>query len=617
MNRILKKITAVTIAATFITGGVFSPAVTALVTRTNAASASDSADDVVVVGSARYSKDMKKLISVAPETEGTFTIASTATKIDQDAFKNCTSLKEIVIPQGLTEMGGELYETSIFSDCTSLEKITVNKNNTAYTSADGVMYNKSKTEVVYAAPALTGDLTLPESLSAIDSFAFFNCTNLRNIVIPEGTKVIGKSAFRGCTKLMTAVIPDSVEILEDKYVFSGCRNLLIYSNPGSAAEKFAKDNNITWRDASIPFKVDISFKSHEHTVGMAVHFDYVAKGGTGNYSYHFHYRKPGDSKIYFPNYNTFIPETTGEYTLVYWAKCNTEVIQDEIPIIVKPAAALTNKSTISSKGIGVGQSIKLHAEGTGGKGEHYYAMMYKKQSDSKWTQLVTKYTMITDTTFTPSEKGVYDIMINVKDEEGTVKSKKFTLTVSAHPLENRSSISADTIPAETKVTLNAAAYGGTGKYQYAIMYKKHTSSTWTQLVPKYGTESHASFKPGKVGTYDIMINVKDSAGTVVSKKFTLRTTEPLVNKSYVSATTVSAGKIISAYAVAAGGTGSYTYAIMYKKSGTDTWTQLAPKYGTMSTIGFTIKTAGSYDMLINVKDSSGKVKSKSFTIKVV
>ncbi len=208
-------------------------------------------------------------------------------------------------------------------------------------------------------------------------------------------------------------------------------------------------------------------------------------------------------------------------------------------------------------------------------------------------------------------------MINVKDEAGTVKSKKFTLTVSPYPLENKSTISAQTIPAGSKLTLNASASGGTSKYTYAIMYKKHSSSSWIQLVQKYGTQKSASFTPTKVGVYDIMINVRDSTGTTVSKTFTLRTTAPLVNKSYVSATTVSAGKIISAYAVPEGGTGSYTYAIMYKKSGDEKWTQLVPKYGTMSTAGFTLKTSGSYQMMINVKDSSGKIKSKTFTIKVI
>ncbi len=398
MNGILKKITALTVSAVLVTCGALSAPAAVLAAQTDGISVSSSTADYVVVDGARYSKDMKTLISVAPETSGTFTIASTVTEIEKTAFSGCSVLKEIFIPQGVTKLGGAYYGTNIFSDCTSLVKFTVDENNTAYSSESGVIYNKNKTEAIHAPTAFSGSLNLPSSVRIIDSYAFFGCKKLKDIVIPDGAHTICKSAFYGCNYLQTAVIPDSVKNFEDN-LFYNCNKymLIIYSNPGSAAEKYAKDNSITWRDASIPFDADVTFSSKEYTQGMTVRFSITAKGGTGNYSYNIHYKKPGDDKLYIPNAaSTFAAETTGEYKLVFWAKCNTTYLEREIPIIVKPAAGLTNKSTISSKGIGLGQSINLHAEGTGGKGEHYYAIMYKKSGTDKWTQLTNKYSMKSD-----------------------------------------------------------------------------------------------------------------------------------------------------------------------------------------------------------------------------
>ncbi len=408
---------------------------------------------------------------------------------------------------------------------------------------------------------------------------------------------------------------------DDSYnpIFDLCTNLEIYADKGSNAEAYAKKFGIPFNDASVPFEVDAVLSSHEFTLGMSIRFDVIYKGGTGNNRCAPMYQKPGEDNKYYgiSSSNILTPQTTGEYTLVLSAGCNTANAYKRIPIVVKPAAELSNVSTVSSENISLGQKIKLHAEGTGGQGQHYYAIIYKKQSSDKWIQLVDKYGTQADASLKPTKAGVYNIMINVKDKDGTVKSKKFTLNVKSDALENTSSISADTVAAGTKVKLTAAAKGGSGSYKYAIMYKKHSSSSWIQLVPKYGTQSTASLTPGKVGVYDIMINVKDSAGTIKSKTFTLRTTEPLANKSTVSAASVSVGTKITATASASGGTGSYTYAIMYKRDSAQQWNQLVTKYGTESTASFTPRTAADYQIMINVKDSSGKIKSKTFTVKVV
>ena len=69
-------------------------------------------------------------------------------------------------------------------------------------------------------------------------------------------------------------------------------------------------------------------------------------------------------------------------------------------------------------------------------------------------------------------------------------------------------------------------------------------------------------------------------------------------------------------AIAEGGTAPYTYALMYKKSTATSWSKIGTKYGTASTGSFKPGKAVPYDIMINVKDSTGKIKSKTFTLNV-
>ncbi|MDR2091474.1 MAG: leucine-rich repeat domain-containing protein [Clostridiales bacterium] len=77
-------------------------------------------------------------------------------------------------------------------------------------------------------------IVIPEGsrLASIGGLAFGYCNSLTTIVIPEGVTSIGSSAFRGCSSLTKIVIPEGVTSIGER-AFSGCSRLTIFAGKGS------------------------------------------------------------------------------------------------------------------------------------------------------------------------------------------------------------------------------------------------------------------------------------------------------------------------------------------------------------------------------------------------
>ena len=159
------------------------------------------------------------------------TIPDSVTSIENDAFTNCTSLTSITIPNSVTYISG-----GDFSGCASLTAINVTTGNQSYASANGVLYSKDKTKLIYYPKGKKDkNCKIPDGVMSIDSKAFANNTTLTSVTIPNSVTSIGGGAFVGCTSLTSITIPNSVTSI-DSYTFSGCTNLTSITIPDSVTE---------------------------------------------------------------------------------------------------------------------------------------------------------------------------------------------------------------------------------------------------------------------------------------------------------------------------------------------------------------------------------------------
>ncbi|MDE7395568.1 MAG: leucine-rich repeat domain-containing protein [Clostridiales bacterium] len=177
------------------------------------------------------------------------TIPNSVTSIGDYAFRRCSSLTSIAIGSGVTSIGD-----FAFSDCSSLTSITVDSRNQNYSSQDGILYNKAKTEFKYIPKAISGAVTIPNTITSIRDFAFSYCSSLTSITIPQGVTSIGNVAFSDCSSLTKITIPQSVTSIGD-FAFSDCSSLTSITYNGIKAQWTAITKGNEWNSGTGDYTV--------------------------------------------------------------------------------------------------------------------------------------------------------------------------------------------------------------------------------------------------------------------------------------------------------------------------------------------------------------------------
>ncbi len=192
------------------------------------------------------------------------TIGDRVINIGDYAFRDCINLKSVSIPGSVSNISN-----SAFHYCLNLFDIHVNENNTEYTSKNGVLFdNDIKTLLIYPAGKKDSFYIVPNSVTSIGKYAFYNCPNLINIFIPDSVISIGYAAIWSCESLTSITIPDSVTSIDSfafslcpnlasiyvgrnvtsigNYAFSTHSNLTVYGYEGSITQEYTKHNSINF-----------------------------------------------------------------------------------------------------------------------------------------------------------------------------------------------------------------------------------------------------------------------------------------------------------------------------------------------------------------------------------
>ena len=188
----------------------------------------------------------------------------TVTSIGGSAFRYCTSLTSVTIPDSVTSIGN-----CAFASCTSLTGIWVAEGNSHYANdASGVLFNKDKTTLVQC-PGAFAAYTIPNSVTSIGEYAFSHCTSLTSVTIPNSVTSIGEHAFSYCTSLTSVTISDSVTSIGE-YAFYDCTSLTDVYYAGSEAQWKAISISSNRNDDLLTANIHYNYGSHTHSYKAVV-----------------------------------------------------------------------------------------------------------------------------------------------------------------------------------------------------------------------------------------------------------------------------------------------------------------------------------------------------------
>jgi len=144
------------------------------------------------------------------------TIPGSVTNIGNHAFNSCYSLGSVAIPASVIQIG-----TDAFSACTSLTEITVDPSNPAYTSSNGVLFDKAQVTLIQAPAGLDGSFTIPNGVVTIAVDAFYQCFNLTSVAFPDSVTSVDDHAFYQCSSLSSVTLPNGLTNIAN-YAFASC-----------------------------------------------------------------------------------------------------------------------------------------------------------------------------------------------------------------------------------------------------------------------------------------------------------------------------------------------------------------------------------------------------------
>ena len=606
--------------------------------------------------------------------------------ISYEAFYG-TKLSDVVIPDNVKTVGDyaftsapvksihigsgvtSLNPTRTFAD--SVTTITVSDENTVFTVADNVLYNKDMT-ILYFCPRLKeGEVIIPGTVTSLGDYAFYNCKKLTSIKEYGNVLSIGSYAINNLnTSGFTAyVIQDSYlhtsfsgkgytcEVIEDTrtqigdctitydryvpYAYNARANLKIYENGKELEENkdykaYYSNNYYHIGDATITIygmgeyggKKTVTFTIYENISGSfearrtgagTYTFKTTAERGVPDYTYSFEYTEKANANSEnavwreIPtsenpaNFSYFFEED-GEFTV---RATVTDAIGNKLVKTQNVEVTAPRATmTFSNKYPKVGEKITITGAGTNFGKNKQYKFEYKEAKEEEWTT-ISDFSSEREIEFTFTIPGSYQLRLSIKDDAENTAEKMQSFNITSPAVNFYTS---KTPVLNEKFEICASVSNMVNDCSYMYQYRKSGTNDWT-TIKNFTSLDKCPLTLTATGNYQIRVTARYNKDTSI-KATNIKTITIKKPATTITAPETANLNDVKTLKVSSSGFGTgLTYKYQYKSVSDTQWRNLY--VGTNTSADMEFSQTGNYTVRVVTTDNAGNKAIASQTVSVM
>ncbi len=148
-------------------------------------------------------------------------IPETVTNLGGDTFYNCNRLKKINIPKSVCSMGN-----NPFAGCPEIE---ITNESPYFVYENGILYSREKDLVIHCSiKGMETTLNIAEGVRIIGKHAFYLCDRFQKIILPKSLIKMENNPFTGCSKL-ELISNSSAYFIKDDVIYNGYKTAVVGS----------------------------------------------------------------------------------------------------------------------------------------------------------------------------------------------------------------------------------------------------------------------------------------------------------------------------------------------------------------------------------------------------